>query len=157
MRSDIPTWSENRTAARLTSGQAGAQRAAPLPSSDAFATVLRIATFASGFDEQAQAAESFVPLFRDLLEIVARFVEAALAQLPEAFASAPRAVDEARAFHHTQVLGDGLAADVEFRGQPGDGHRVIAHADATANATADGIANPAANSIARAIARGPHA
>ena len=39
--------------------------------------------------------ERFVPLLGDLLEIVARFVEAALPQLPDAFAAAARAVHQA--------------------------------------------------------------
>jgi len=107
-------------------------QAAPYPASDA----LRGNSFASGFDEDAQAFQSFVPLLGNLFEIVACFVEAALAQLPDALAAAARAVNEAGAFHHAQVFGDGLAADVEFRRQPGDGHRVVINASVNANARA---------------------
>ena len=75
--------------------------------------------------EGAQTGEGVVPLCGDLVEIMAGVGEAMLVELPDGFAAAAGAADQAGMLHHAQVLGDGLAGDARAFGEACDGLRAI--------------------------------
>jgi hypothetical protein len=75
------------------------------------------------FDKLAQAREGIVPLLGNHGEVTLRLPEAAVLQLPKAFAAAAGAADEAGLRHHTKVFGDGLTSDARARSEACDGQR----------------------------------
>src|SRR5580658_8228375 len=91
----------------------------------------RLCCFASVFDEVAQPAKSVVPLLRDQAEIMPCLGKALPFQSPNALAPAPCVAHQPGALHHAQMFCDRLAANLELRGQLGDGHCSIAAAPST--------------------------
>jgi hypothetical protein len=75
------------------------------------------------FDCRLQTAKGIVPLLGDQVEMAARLSQAPPFQYPNAFAPAPRAMDETRVFHHVQVFRNCLTGDSRSRRESADGHR----------------------------------
>src|SRR5438045_3055164 len=83
-------------------------------------TWLPMGSGGSALDERLQAVEGVVPLAGDLVEVGLGFGQALGFELPDAFATATGAADQAGLGEHLEVFGDRLARDGGVRAQASD-------------------------------------